>query len=92
MIYFKVSARNDVTVRKSATGHACKRTDIVMGAGIWCRFKNFFCLAGSGLNHVADWLSASITTVFRYRTNLAGLKLAAGRVMNFYLVLIGTDC
>lgn len=57
----------------------------------WQRFKNFFCLAWTGLNHVADWLPASIATVFRYRTNLAGLKLAAGPVMNYYFGLIGSD-
>lgn len=40
---------------------------------------------------MADWLPASIATVFRYRTNLAGLKLAAGPVMNYYFGLIGSD-
>lgn len=73
------------------TGHGSNRIDIYRGAGSWGRFKNFFCLAWTELNHVADWLSASIATVFRYRTNLAGLKLAAGCIMNFYLELIGTD-
>lgn len=57
----------------------------VGGAVSWRRFKNFFCLAWTGLNHVADWLPASNATVFRYSTNLVGLKLAARRVMNYYL-------
>lgn len=95
-IHFKVSTLNDVPLSKSVTGHLVaaqltflveeeeeKEEGVFLGAVSWQRLKNFFCLAWTGFSHVAQWLPASVDTVFRNRTDLAGLKLAKSRVMNY---------
>lgn len=73
-------------------GHDSGKIDIFPGRAVsWQRFKNFFCLAWTELHHVADWLPASVATVFRFWTNLAGLKLAEGPFMNYRSGLIVPD-
>jgi len=53
-----------------------------------------FVWPGQGSAMWSDWLPASVTTVFRNRTNLAKLKLTTSRVViyDWVLTLVGADC